>query len=1268
MNRFAAFLITLSRQLIWIGAAGLVLAALYVSLGRQLVPLVAEYRLEVQEKARQMLDMPVTLGRLEGRWDGFAPRLLAHDVLLGEGDGAMRLDRLAIVPDLANSLWARELRLSMLEFEGVHLALAEDADGKWRVDGLPERDEQPFDPQKLLTALQKIGGLALLDSQITLEPLGESPLTLTYTDLGLRVDGERLRLDGRTVLPDGQPLALRLQARVQPQRWREAEAEIYLSLPQSDWAAWLPRRLTGDWRLLQLQAGGEAWASWRAQRLNRAVLRLNVPQLNVAHAERSPLQLDDLTLDAYLDHREQGYRLLFDGLAFNLGGDRWGDARIVLEQDQAQQRWRLQADRLGIAPLARLVRELAPLPEVASETLAALEPHGTLRNLQLDYHRELDSAQRLRFAANLDAVGFGAHNWIPAVGNLSGSIQGDLAGGELRLDSENFSLHLAQLFPAPWDYRQGGGRLTWRLDEQAFTLAAPYLRLEGEEGRIAGDFLIRLLRDPAAEDYMDLRVGISQGDARYTEKYLPTRSAALSPALATWLEEAIRGGAIEQGYFQYQGALNKGAADSARSLSLYFKVRDAELAFQPGWPALREGSGEVLIEDSGVRVRLAEGRILDSRVHDVTADIPHADKGQVPRLALKGKVTSSLVDGLKLLQEAPIGTGELFAGWQGDGPLEGALDLLIPLGEGTPRIAVDLATRDATLQIDEPELGFEQLAGSFRYDTQAGLSAQDIRARVLGRTVRGKAVATGSPGKPATRIEAQGSVALARLFEWLGMTQPLPASGELPYQLRLSLASGDSQLQVDSSLQGLRIELPAPFGKAAGERRDTSLRMTLQGAQRRYGVKHGDLAALAFAAPAGNWADGRGELRLGPGAANLPTRAGLRVRGALAELDWNAWQAVFERYGQGEPQRAGGSLLRQVQVDIGRFEGFGTRIDGLGVELQRVPGAWALDLRSRIVSGAVRLPDAADGIVVANLQHLRLPAAQAAQAGQGREPRPDPLAEVDPQSLPPMDIAIGQVALGDDPLGAWALKLRPVSGGVEFRDIDLNLKGLKIGGSGGWRDAQTWYKGRLEGANLADVLLAWGFAPSVTSETFRMDVDGRWPGSPAWFGLARFSGSMQPGLRKGQFVEVEGSAQALRVFGLLNFNSIGRRLRLDFSDLFGKGLSYDRVGGLLVAKDGVFDTREAISVSGPSSDLELNGTLDMVRDRIDAKLLVTLPISNNLPLAALIVGAPAIGGALFVVDRLLGDRVARFASVQYDVEGPWQAPKISYDKPFEKPQ
>ncbi|MEE4463347.1 AsmA-like C-terminal region-containing protein, partial [Azotobacter chroococcum] len=213
-----------------------------------------------------------------------------------------------------------------------------------------------------------------------------------------------------------------------------------------------------------------------------------------------------------------------------------------------------------------------------------------------------------------------------------------------------------------------------------------------------------------------------------------------------------------------------------------------------------------------------------------------------------------------------------------------------------------------------------------------------------------------------------------------------------------------------------------------------------------------------------------------------------------------------------------------------------------------------------------------------------------------------------------------------------------------------------------------WFRGHLQGGDLADVLLAWGFAPSASSQAFRVDIDGNWPGSPAALALQRYTGSFDISLSRGQFREVEGAASALRMFGVLNFNAIGRRLRLDFSDLFGKGLSYDKVTGLVEGRNGVFRTEVPLTLSGPSSNLELDGILNLPGDSIDAKLLVTLPISNNLPLAALLVGAPAVGGALFVVDKLLGNHVARFASVQYRVQGPWREPRITFEKPFEKPR
>ncbi|MNO88747.1 hypothetical protein D3C76_802100 [compost metagenome] len=402
----------------------------------------------------------------------------------------------------------------------------------------------------------------------------------------------------------------------------------------------------------------------------------------------------------------------------------------------------------------------------------------------------------------------------------------------------------------------------------------------------------------------------------------------------------------------------------------------------------------------------------------------------------------------------------------------------------------------------------------------------------------------------------------------------------------------------------------------------------------------------------------------------LPGASGLLVRGRVAELDADAWLAVAKQYSKGGVQGAAG-LLRGVELQIDRFKGFGQSLDNLGVNLRRGGGGWQLGLVSRLASGQVNIPDASGRPLQVQLDRLDLPKSETDPA---KDPSlaPDPLQNVDPRSLPAMDVAIRQILQGGKPVGAWSFNVRPTPAGVSFTNLNLDLRGLKVGGELRWEgqpgSTRSTYKGRLEGEELADVLKAWNFAPSVTSERFRIDASGSWPGSPAYISLRRFSGTLDASMRKGQFAEVEGSAQALRVFGLLNFNAISRRLRLDFSDLLGKGLSYDHVRGLLVATDGVYFTRQPLKVEGPSSNLELNGTLDLAHDNIDAKLLVTLPVSNNLPLAALIVGAPAIGGALFVVDKLLGDQVARFASVQYSVRGPWQNPRIAFEKPFEKPR
>src|SRR5699024_7472738 len=214
--------------------------------------------------------------------------------------------------------------------------------------------------------------------------------------------------------------------------------------------------------------------------------------------------------------------------------------------EQPSKRWQLAVAQLELPQVHYLTERLVALPELAGQVLASLQPVGRGKNRRLQWQPDAPFAERLAFIGKLDRVEFSAWENVPAAGGISGQISGDLMQGELRLASaDGFSLHLANLFAKPWDYHQAHAQLLWQFDEQGFTLQSPYLQVLGDEGELAGDFLIRLLADPDAEDYMDLRVGLRDGDARFTGKYLPSLATGFSPELEQWLSTAIQAGSIE---------------------------------------------------------------------------------------------------------------------------------------------------------------------------------------------------------------------------------------------------------------------------------------------------------------------------------------------------------------------------------------------------------------------------------------------------------------------------------------------------------------------------------------------------------------------------------------------------------------------------------------------------------------------------------------------------------------------------------------------------
>ena len=1253
------------QPLVWAGVILVLLGTLYLSAGRLLVPMLNAYRIEIQDWMSSQLGQPVHLGRLHAGWHGVSPWLYAEDVRLGAGSQPLSIARLHFRPDMLGSLWRGGWSLSAISLQGVDLELQQQQDGRWLLNGIAtggDTNAKPQEPAALLAQLERIGHLGLVDARIRIHPQGSAPLELREASLMLERAGRGHQIQARLLLPDGQPLALSLRLGGSLAQWQQASMQGYLSLPDSNWLHWLPAawraELAPDLQLDSVRLPVQLWLTASHGRLKRLQLETTGGLLH-GQWQQQPVQLElgHIQADYHEDQRQRrlwlpqfNVRLQPQGSMQNLALQ----LRQAADTPAASTAVELAFQQLQLEPLLAAVLQHVPMPELAQDILRQLDFRGQLVNTRLRWHPGLPWQQQLEYDTNIRALDYSPWKNVPGATGIHGRLFGSLAGGELHLDSSGFSLYLRELFAEPWQYHKARARLTWALNEQLdFELTSPYLQVQGDEGELAGDFVIAIPQTPGLESYMDLRVGLRNGQASYKDKYLPLVLRDKQKELWDWLHAAIRGGDIHQGYFQYQGSLASGVPPEARSVSLFFDVDNAELAWQPGWPSLHEGRTRVYVDNRGIEVEIDRARILDTAVGQSHAQVSYPTSGPA-QLRVETQLDSTLADALYMVQKTPLATSlPRLADWQGQGRLLGHLQLDIPLAaDQLAHVVLDLVLDDNRLQMPEYGLAFEKLKGTLRIDSQRGLFGDALSGRFLGQPFTASVAPQKGAKAWSAQLRGKGRMQAERLQQWLELSAS-PLNGSFDYQLDLQVWEQGGQLQVDSNLQGVRIDLPAPLGKAATEQVPTLWHMTLDDTGQHYRLQHGQRLNALLALGQGKDAALRGELVLDGRAARVPASPGLRIKGRLAQLSVPDWLAALERYlPPSQAQTQSTPLVQDVLLETAELLGYGIPLQQARLDIVPAGTGWRVQLASQQAEGVIRVP--ATGPLEIALERLQLPAA-AGETGLAAD-------SLQPSDIPAMQVNIAQLLLGDELLGPLAFISQPAAQTVLFDDIRGGFKGANLKGAlrwtGGAKPASS-FQGELAGEHLERVLQAWGHEPFIRGEQFYLGLVLDWPGTPLDFSLASLSGKAGVKLRKGQLQALDGGAQALRVFGLLNFESIGRRLRLDFSDLWSKGLSYDRIDGLIDIERGHYRTLRPLTLEGVSSDLNLDGSLDVPSGVIDALLQVEMPISRNLPLAAIAVGAPAVGGALFVIDRLTGDRFARMAAVRYRITGDWDNPDIT---------
>jgi len=238
--------------------------------------------------------------------------------------------------------------------------------------------------------------------------------------------------------------------------------------------------------------------------------------------------------------------------------------------------------------------------------------------------------------------------------------------------------------------------------------------------------------------------------------------------------------------------------------------------------------------------------------------------------------------------------------------------------------------------------------------------------------------------------------------------------------------------------------------------------------------------------------------------------------------------------------------------------------------------------------------------------------------------------------------------------------LIPTPYGYEINEVTLDIPDAEFSGTGEWHfinaPSKTLFQGKLGSPNLGNTLLDLGYATAIREAKGTIDYQLQWPGNPLQFKVDLMSGNANLRFDKGRILGVEPGLG--RIMGLLNLQSIQRRLQLDFSDLFKKGFVFDNVRGQLLFEHGIITT-DSLKIDGPASKIELSGKASIAAKSIDLMMVVKPHMSMGLPLAAAIAaGNPAVGAGVWLLDRLTGSQVKKISQHRYHVTGTWETPMI----------
>jgi uncharacterized protein (TIGR02099 family) len=1283
----AKFVVKTVKILWYLVATVIIVSTMLISVARLLTPTLSQYQPTIIKTATVMIGYPIEIGSIEASWLGFHPVITLNQVsVINPADQKLivQLNRVYIGVSVLRTLITQKLHTAKLILSGSNVTIWKNKNNEYYLGGptgillnSPEK-KAAFNPLDFVLSQKSI---SLQHINLALNSENEKSYRFAIDDINLYNGHKKHRLFGTATLLDTMDATFHFVFNVHGD-WHKRDtlsSEIYLTGDQLPLANLLKDHELYGMKLLNGTADASLWAYWH-QGWKRFQTEVDISNLNLL-LEKNKTVFKPRHLSGEFSWTHDRGKTIYAGNKINIefNDHRWPTTFFyaALDEQQTQKSLSIKLGDVLLNDVSPFFTAISAMPEQLQTKLQVLQPRGHINYFAGNFVWNPNQLLTWDIISEFSHLSLHSDNGRPSVSGLSGLVVADDAKGNIIISSRDMKMTFPTLFREELDFSELYSQVNWEKNGDLLSINAAPIIAHNADAQVNAKLGIQFHKDESPT--MQLIATSKVTGIHNTSTYLPV--GTLPANVVHWLDKAIVSGDSATAGLVLRGKVSDFPYSHHNGrFVVKGHLTNVLLNYCDRWPELKQLNGDYSFDTKSMNIAVSSGKIYNAVIPQALATIPDLG-GKESALTVKGKVVGNTADGMRFLKESPlsesIGSGIQSIAMHGNLVVD--LNLLIPLASTLKDKPIEVNgvanITNSVLNLTHWNLDLTQVNGNISF-THDQIHSNAIQAQLWNFPTTLTINTSEKPnGHSNLLVNLNGKVSAAALHKQFKLDFLQYFSGVTPYRAVLDLASsnskqaGDNSLSIVSTLQGIKINLPAPLAKAStdiqpfllslhfSENTPTNLRLV-------FGQKLS--AALSFQTSANRMQFNSGEIAIGNSLAQFQSSPGLVISGIITQQTWQVWKDYYNKQkpstSKTGPQGTSlMQLIRKVDVIVPQITLKSFTLNQVRLVINRLNQDWQIGIIHPSIQGEITVPaNYPRGLVKAHFARIQLNEASVATKATTTSP-------LNPKELPPLQIVSDSTQYAGKNFGRVQIQMTPNPYGLSINRFTMDTGNYSLLATGNWINQNsrtvTTLKGQFNSDHLRSTLKELNLTPGLDSTDAKASFDLSWVGSPFAPDPNTLHGNLLLKLKDGQILGISKQANMSvglgRILNLFNFNlsTLTKRLKLDFSDLTDKGYGFEEMHGYFVFDQGSASTSDS-KFSGTVADVGFKGRIGYVKKDYDLRVDVSPELTSSLPLVATIAGGPIAGAAAWAAEQLLSPGLKKVITYRFHVTGSWDTPNV----------